>query len=118
MLSSECRTILAALADAMEPARSRILIHDFVDPPTIGFDRPRVLDMLDLHMIASLNARLRNRGEWDALVHSVGGKLAIHQAWAGVDGSAVLEIRYVVDLEQVDPGVQGSRIDLRSSKSV
>ncbi|EQL00551.1 sterigmatocystin 8-O-methyltransferase [Ophiocordyceps sinensis CO18] len=89
---AKCVEMLRAVAGAMS-ASSRLLVHDFVDPPTFGEDRPRPLDMLDLHMIASLNTHSRREAEWDALIRGAGEGLVRHRTWGGNDGSAVLEMR-------------------------
>ncbi|PHH74763.1 hypothetical protein CDD80_2861 [Ophiocordyceps camponoti-rufipedis] len=86
---ADCRAILSNVATAMEKGKSRIVIHDFVDPTSTGTSRPRVLDMLDLHMLASLNTRSRSREEWDSVV---GEGMAIRRVWTGGQGSGVLEI--------------------------
>ncbi|KAM3066420.1 hypothetical protein ACMFMG_012061 [Clarireedia jacksonii] len=89
----ECCRILSALVEAMDQERSMILIHDFVDPPTTGAERPEVLDMLDLHMIASLNTHSRDQQEWKTLVASTSRRLFIKRTWFGAQGSAVLELK-------------------------
>jgi hypothetical protein len=87
--------MIQAVAQAMEPATSKLLIHDFVDLPRAVGDGPQLLDMLDLHMIASLNTHSRSEAEFDALIDRAAGCLGLvrHKTWPGKGGSAVLEIR-------------------------
>jgi hypothetical protein len=87
--------MIRAVAQVMEPATSKLLIHDFVDLPRSAGDTPRLLDMLDLHMIASLNTHSRSEAEFDALINCAAGGLGLvrHKTWLGRGGSAVLEIR-------------------------
>lgn len=89
----KCVQMIQAVAEAMNPKESRLLIHDFVDLPRSDEDGCRLLDTLDLHMIASLNTHSRSEAEWDALIQSVPGRLVRHKTWIGKDGSAVLEVR-------------------------
>ncbi|PHH92284.1 hypothetical protein CDD83_8098 [Cordyceps sp. RAO-2017] len=85
--------IVQSVVDAMDPASSKLLIHDFMDPPSFGQDRPRIFDMLDLHMIASLSRPSRSEADWDALIARADKRLRRHKTWAAKDGSAVLELR-------------------------
>ncbi|KAF3491668.1 putative Cytochrome P450 monooxygenase [Arthroderma uncinatum] len=88
-----CVKMIRAIAQVMGPT-SKLLIHDFVDLPRAVEDGPRLLDMLDLHMIASLNTYSRSEAEFDALIERAAGGLGLarHRTWRGRGGSAVLEV--------------------------
>ncbi|EFR00715.1 sterigmatocystin 8-O-methyltransferase [Nannizzia gypsea CBS 118893] len=90
-----CVKMIREIAQVMDPARSRLLIHDFVDLPRAVGDRPRLLDMLDIHMIASLNTYSRSEVEFDHLIGRAAGDrgLVRYKTWQGKGGSAVLELR-------------------------
>ncbi|KAM5433050.1 hypothetical protein MferCBS31731_007274 [Microsporum ferrugineum] len=90
-----CIKMIRRITQVMDPARSRLLIHDFVDLPRAVGDGPRLLDMLDLHMIASLNIHSRSEAELDNLIDRAAGDLGLarHKTWQGKGGSAVLELR-------------------------
>lgn len=92
--------MIQAVVDAMDPKTSRILIHDFMDSSTIGEERPRMLDMMGLHMIASLSVTSRSEEEWDAIIRSVDKRLTRHKTWARDDLSGVLEYRLEEDSKE------------------
>jgi hypothetical protein len=76
----------------MDIGSSRILIHDYLDPDVFGRNRPRTFDMLDLHLVASMNRPSRSEVEWDDLIESTGGQLQRRKTWMGKDGSVILEL--------------------------
>lgn len=86
--------MIQEIAKVMDPAKSKLLIHDFVDLPRTVGEGARLLDMLDLHMIASLNTRSRTESEFDSIIERAAGDwgLARVKTWPG-RGSAVLELR-------------------------
>lgn len=91
-LHRKCVQMIQAVADAMSET-SRLLIHDFVDHPGSREGGSHILDLLDLHMMASLNTCSRNETEWDAILEKCGRRLVKQQILYGSNGSAVLEIR-------------------------
>jgi hypothetical protein len=74
----ECQKILAPLVDVLELKKSRILIYDFVDPPTSGIDHPLSLDLLDLQITSTLNTHTRSEEEWKKVIFKVSNKVRIH----------------------------------------
>ncbi|EZF22785.1 hypothetical protein H112_04290 [Trichophyton rubrum D6] len=90
----KCVKMIQEIAKVMDPAKSKLLIHDFVDLPRTVGEGARLLDMLDLHMIASLNIYSRTESEFDSIIERAAGDwgLARHKTWPG-RGSAVLELR-------------------------
>ena len=77
--------------DSMSPLKSKILVHDFIDPETYGVDFPKSFATLDLHILAVENSKLRRRVEWEKMISSVEG-LWIKKIWYGEGGSAILEL--------------------------
>ena len=84
--------MLRNVADAMDPAASTMLIVDWVDPPSFGTARPRMLDMLDLHMIANTNVASRGIEEWDGLLRAADERLVRGQTATQEDGIAVMQV--------------------------
>lgn len=92
IFGSQCKVLLRAVADAMD-ASSSILIHDSIDPPTFGNERPRKLDAIDMHMIASFNVHSRTEDEWREIITGADTRLNLHHIWKGNDVSVVMEVR-------------------------
>ncbi|EFE40402.1 cytochrome P450 monooxygenase, putative [Trichophyton verrucosum HKI 0517] len=90
----KCVKMIQEVAKVMDPAKSKLLIHDFVDLPRTVGEGARLIEMLDLHLIASLNTHSRTELEFDSIIERAAGDLGLARVktWPG-RGSAVLELR-------------------------
>ncbi|OJJ95673.1 hypothetical protein ASPACDRAFT_1883308 [Aspergillus aculeatus ATCC 16872] len=89
--SSTCADILRHTAKAMRPGRSRILIHDFVDPER-GESASRLLNELDFHMLASLNCVSKPLAVWKEILHKADPRLQVKAIYQGSKNAAVFEV--------------------------
>jgi sterigmatocystin 8-O-methyltransferase len=90
---ANCIKMIRSVVEAMDSGVSRILVYDFADPPTYGYSRPPIFDMLDLHCIANNNVHSRSEAEWDVLFTAADERLVRQRTWAEGDGTAVLEFK-------------------------
>ncbi|KAJ5900191.1 uncharacterized protein N7473_004261 [Penicillium subrubescens] len=88
--NDDCATVIRHITKAMKPGISKILVHDFVNPAKGEYASP-FLNLLDLHMVASLNTFSRSYREWLQMFHSADPQLSLQRFCAGPKNSAVFE---------------------------
>ncbi len=105
---SACVTILRQVVEAMDPAKSRILIDDAVVPGFLGPESLRIFNLLDMYMLGNLNGKERTARQWRELFNATDERLVIDKIWeeknGGHQGGRVIELR----LKPTEPnGVNG-----------
>ena len=105
---SACVTILRQIVEAMDPAKSRILIDDAVVPGFLGPESLRIFNLLDMYMLGNLNGKERTEKQWRELFQATDERLVIEKIWeeknGGHQGGRVIELR----LKPIEPnGVNG-----------
>ena len=105
---SACVTILRQIVEAMDPAKSRILIDDAVVPNFLGPESLRIFNLLDMYMLGNLNGKERTEKQWRELFKATDERLVIEKIWeeknGGHQGGRVIELR----LKSTEPnGVNG-----------
>lgn len=95
--SRACVKILKHIVDAMDPAKSRILIDDAVVPGVLGQDSLRFFNLLDVYMAMSVNGKERTERQWKELIQTVDERLMLENIWrvegSGPEAGTVLELR-------------------------
>ena len=115
---SACVTILRQIVEAMDPARSRILIDDAVVPSFLGPESLRIFNLLDMYMLGNLNGKERTEIQWRELFKATDKRLTIEKIWeeknGGHQGGRVIEVRLTpTDLSGMNglhPGVSDKAV--------